>query len=58
MKYETSGLVRTCSDLTLISSFVIYVRFFYGFAKNWKTVGVECVIDEKMFGIRKAKYFN
>lgn len=58
MKYETSGLVRTCSDLTLISSSVIYVCFF-GFAKNsWKTVGMECVIDEKMSGIRKVKYFN
>lgn len=59
MKYETSGLVRTCSDLTLISSSVIYVCFFFGFAKNSsKTVGMECVLDEKMSGIRKVKYFN
>lgn len=60
MKYETSGLVRTCSDLTLISSSVIYVCliFFFGFAKNsGKTIGMECVIDGKNVRNSESKIF-
>lgn len=58
MKYETSGLVRTCSDLTLISSSVIYACLIFLLNIPGKPLEWNVLLMEKMSGIRKVKYFN